>query len=122
MKSISSDVVVPQDTTIDHSVTIAAGVLLSDRLVIEADAVIEPGVVFANGGAKPIQVRSGVRIGAGAVIGPEVELGWGVHVKPGSVVLASVPANENICFEYTRDRFQANLPPHMASIEKEEHP
>lgn len=93
MKSISSDVVVPQGTTIDHSVTIAAGVLLSDRLVIEADAVIEPGVVFANGGAKPIQVRSGVRIGAGAVIGPEVELGWGVHVKPGSVVLASVPAN-----------------------------
>ncbi|MCF6317545.1 MAG: WxcM-like domain-containing protein [Marinosulfonomonas sp.] len=92
-KPISSDVVVPQGVAIDHSVTIAAGVLLSDRLAIEADAVIERGVVFANGGAKPIQVRSCVLIGAGAVIGPEVELGWGVHVKPGSVVLASVPAN-----------------------------
>ena len=90
---IAADVIIPPDTTMANDVTIGAGVLLSDKLTIEAGAIIERGVIFANTGSKPSQVRSQVRIGTGAVIGPDVELGWGAHIKPGSVVLTSVPAN-----------------------------
>lgn len=92
-KLIASDVIIPDGTVIADSVRIGRGVLLSGKLTIDADVIIERGVIFANGGSELIQVRPHVRIGAGAVIGPDVELDWGAHVMPGSVVLASVPAN-----------------------------
>ncbi|MDP8911994.1 MAG: WxcM-like domain-containing protein [Pseudomonadota bacterium] len=54
---------------------------------------IGPGVIFAEEGTRRTVLRAGVHIGAGAVVGAGIELGWGAHVEPGSVVLASVPPN-----------------------------
>lgn len=87
------DVNIPEGCSLDESVTLEPGVLLTEKLVIEAEVSIERGVVFAGGGKLPTEVRPHVRIGAGAVIGPEVEVGWGAQILPGCVVLTSVPAN-----------------------------
>ena len=91
--SISSDVQIPSGASIAQNVTIDTGVLLIGKLVIGTGVVIERGVIFADGGLESTRVMPGVRIGAGAVIGPDTELGWGSHILPGSVVLSNVPAN-----------------------------
>ena len=60
---------------------------------IEPDAVVGDRVLFADEGKTPTFVRAGARIGAGAVIAGGIEIGRGALVRPGSVVLSSVPAN-----------------------------
>ena len=84
---------VPEGCHLDAGAKLADDVLLSGNLVIEAGVLVEHGVVFAGGGKLPTKVHPHVRIGAGAVIGAEVELGWGAQILPGCVVLTSVPPN-----------------------------
>lgn len=91
--NISFDVIVPQSASIAGNVTIGTGTLLTDNVIIGSDAIIERGVIFAERGKHPTRLASGVRIGAGTIIGPDVEIGWGAHILPGSVVHSSVPAN-----------------------------
>ena len=95
MKSvdIATDVVIPPDAAIAQGVVIQSHTLLAARMEIGANVTIERGVIFAEGGAHPIRLAAQVRIGAGSVIGPTVEIGWGAQILPGSVVLTSVPAN-----------------------------
>ena len=66
---------------------------LTAHMRIEAGAVIGDRVLFANDGKTPTVVRTGARIGAGAVIAGGIEIAQGALVRPGSVVLSSIPAN-----------------------------
>ncbi len=91
--SIAPGVEVPPAADIAHDVSIGPGALLTSLVTIEPGVTVGAGVVFADSGAKRTTLRAGVQVGAGAVIGAGVELGWGAHVEPGSVVLGSVPPN-----------------------------
>lgn len=84
---------IPADLSLGDGVTIGDGTLLAEGMLISADVVIEQGVVFAPAGASTTRIAAKVRIGAGAVTDPDIEIGWGANVLPGSVVLSSVPAN-----------------------------
>jgi uncharacterized membrane protein len=90
---ISTDVNIPLSATIAEDVTIGSGTLLNQALAVEPNVFIDCGVIFAGGGTTLTRIASCVKIGAGAVIGPNVEIGWGAHISPGSVVLTSIPAN-----------------------------
>lgn len=83
----------PVGVTIDPAADVATTVLLGAPLEIGARAVVGQGVVFAGGESEPTRVMADVSIAAGAVIGPNVTLGRGAHVRPGAVVLSSVPPN-----------------------------
>lgn len=72
---------------------IGADVRLPRLCILEDDVLVDHGVIFSDRGAKPTIIRAQVHIGAGAVIGDDVELGHGCVVAPGSVVLSSVPPN-----------------------------
>lgn len=76
--------------------SIHPSVLLSASVTLEEDVTIDHGVIFAaaaNRADDHTVVRRGAHIGAGAVIGTAVEIGWGAYVQPGAVVLSSVPPN-----------------------------
>lgn len=60
---------------------------------LEPGVRVENGVIFASGDGAETTLRAGVRIEAGAVIGSGLEIGHGALVRPGAVVLSSVPAN-----------------------------
>jgi hypothetical protein len=90
---LAPDVALPEGTEVGEGVRIERGVLLPRRILLERGVVVERGVVFADGGSGVTRLRMDCRIGAGAVLGEELEVGRGAHVLPGSVVLASVPAN-----------------------------
>ncbi len=72
---------------------VSPSALLHEKITIESGAVVGPGVIFASGGETRTVLRAGTRVGAGAVIGAGVELGWRARVEPGCVVLSSVPPN-----------------------------
>ncbi len=63
------------------------------HLVIEDGVTIDHSVVFAPSDGPKTLVRKDAHIGAGAVIGVDLEIGWGANILPGAVVLSSVPAN-----------------------------
>lgn len=62
---------------------------LHSDAVLEDNVEVGPGVIFSGA----CIVRQGVKIGAGAVIGADIEIGFRARIEPGTVVLASVPAN-----------------------------
>ena len=70
------------------------GAYIADGVVVESSVSIGPNAVVL---AAPTQsgsqttLRSGCEIGANATILPEVEIGQGAVVGPGSVVANSVP-------------------------------
>ena len=78
---------------IDVTARVGLGVILPANVTVEPQAEVEAGVVFAAGGISGTVVRSHCRVGAGAVIGPDVELGRGCEIRAGCVVLRSVPPN-----------------------------
>ena len=57
---------------------------------IAPNVIIGDGVVFAG---SDIQIQQDVRIDAASVLGEAVTIGRGAWIRPGSVVLRSVPAN-----------------------------
>jgi UDP-2-acetamido-3-amino-2,3-dideoxy-glucuronate N-acetyltransferase len=79
--------------TISETAIIGPGVILPEGVTVEERAAIGAGVVFAAEGRDRIVVRAHCRIAAGAVIGPDVELGRGCEVRAGSAVLKSIPPN-----------------------------
>lgn len=58
--------------------------------LIEADAIIDPRVVFSGAN---IVVRSHARLDAACVIGEGVTIGQGAWVRAGAVVLRAIPPN-----------------------------
>ncbi|MFZ1110085.1 MAG: WxcM-like domain-containing protein [Rhodomicrobium sp.] len=113
---------------IDATASIGLGVILPANVAVEPHAEVEAGVVFA-GGDRTI-VRSHCRIGAGAVVGPDVELGRGCEIRAGSAVLKSVPpnavveGNPAVIVGYTHGELRArsndlkgSVPPGRRSIE-----
>ena len=91
--NIAKDVIVPVSAKIADGVSIKAGTFLTEGMTVGSNVHIDCGVIFAGGGSTSTRVAQNANIGAGAVIGPNVEIGWGARVLPGSVVLSSVPAN-----------------------------
>jgi len=106
--SIGPGAVIGRGTGVEHDVAVGAGTkvqsncYLAARTEVEADVFIGPGAVTANDdtmGRHPPErpsrgplLRRGCRIGAGAVIRPEVEIGADAFVAAGAVVVADVPA------------------------------
>ncbi len=68
-------------------------VSLPDQVILKEGVFVENGVVFAVQEEAHTILHAGVRIGAGAVIGAALEIGQGAQIRPGTVVLSSVPAN-----------------------------
>jgi UDP-2-acetamido-3-amino-2,3-dideoxy-glucuronate N-acetyltransferase len=89
----TNEPLIDPDAIICDTAVVGALTFVGSNVTVESNVDIGPGVIFANGGLKRTVVRSRSRIAAGAVIGPDVELGRGCEVKAGSVVLQSVPPN-----------------------------
>lgn len=73
---------------------IGPGVVVPAGCALAADISVGPNVVFVEpdgGGRLPARVEARVRIGANAVVYPDLVLAAGVVVRPGSVVTRSVP-------------------------------
>ena len=101
--NICSHCFLENDVTIGDNVTIKNGVYLFDGVSIENNVFIGPNVTFTND-KKPqskiypesflkTQIKSGVSIGAGAVILPGISIGENALIGAGSVVTKNVPAN-----------------------------
>lgn len=90
---LAETAIIPSGAVLAEDVVIGPYAVLTEYVTVEAGCTVEAGVVFAGDGPKRTVARRGVRIAAGAVIGSAIELGWGCHVLPGSVVHSSVPAN-----------------------------
>src|SRR5271166_3304173 len=74
---ISDTAIVPVGAILAQDVRVDAGAILTASVVVEAGVEIGPGVVFSGRGALRTVVRTGCRIGAGAVIAEGIELGRG---------------------------------------------
>jgi bifunctional UDP-N-acetylglucosamine pyrophosphorylase/glucosamine-1-phosphate N-acetyltransferase len=72
-----------------EGVTIRQGVWIADTVKLEADAIVEPGVVLRG----TTIVRRGARVDVGAVV-EDSEVGPGVHIKPYSVLNRATVAGE----------------------------
>jgi UDP-2-acetamido-3-amino-2,3-dideoxy-glucuronate N-acetyltransferase len=93
---------VENDVRIGARVRMQTGAYVTAWSVVEDDVFIAPGVIFTNdptAGRRPADVelrgptlRSGCRIGAGAVLLPGVEIGADAFVAAGAVVTRDVPA------------------------------
>lgn len=84
---------------IGHRVMIHNNVYIAQYTMIEDDVFIGPGVVLANDkypinkdGLKGPRIRKGAKIGAGAVLLPDVEIGQDALVGAGAVVTKDVAA------------------------------
>ncbi|MBD3680012.1 MAG: WxcM-like domain-containing protein [Rhodobacteraceae bacterium] len=64
--------------------------VIPEGTVLEQGVILEPRVVLAGEG---IVIRMNARVGAAAVIGEKVSIGQGACVRPGAVVLRSIPPN-----------------------------
>jgi hypothetical protein len=74
-------------------VEIADDCLISSNVRLEEGVTVGARVVFVEDPSQKTLVRSGATIGAAAVIGAGVEIGYGALIRPGSVILQSVPPN-----------------------------
>lgn len=72
---------------------------VSEGVTVESNVVIQPGArliaprLLTSGGDHDLVVRSGVTVGAGALIAGARHIGPGATIEPGSVVTQDVPAN-----------------------------
>ena len=96
--SIWNNSTVDYGCVIGHQVKIHCNVYVAQFTIIEDDVFIAPGVSIANDlhplcsrCMKGPTLRRSVRIGAGAVILPRVEIGEGSLVGSGAVVTRDVP-------------------------------
>lgn len=98
--SIGSFCDIEDHVTIGDNVRIHSRCFLPAGTIIESDAWIGPGVMFANDkhpntGGKNRQgatIKRNATIGMGAIIGPGVTVGEGALVGMGAVVIDDVPA------------------------------
>ena len=90
---VSSTALVPAGAIVGTGARIGPYAVLTDFVTVEANVCIGAGVVFAGSGSDRTYVREDTKVAAGAVIAADVELGRGSEIRPGSVVLNSVPAN-----------------------------
>lgn len=83
------------DARLGPGCTIGPGAVIPSGCELGPDVVVGPNAVFvehetaANG--RPARAQAGVRVGASAVIYPDLVLAAGVVVRAGSVVTRSVP-------------------------------
>jgi acetyltransferase-like isoleucine patch superfamily enzyme len=97
-------VIVMYDTRIGERSRIIDGAILTGRMTIEADVFIGPGANSINDndvylrrfGLEPCEftgptVRRFALVGAGAILGAEIEIGMGAIVAPGAMVTRDVP-------------------------------
>jgi UDP-2-acetamido-3-amino-2,3-dideoxy-glucuronate N-acetyltransferase len=96
---------VPDSAAVDIHAHLEPGVVLGEHCVVRSGAYlargtqlgdhvyIGPNVAFADaeGGLAPAVVESGATIGANAVIAAGIRVARGARVRPGSVVMRSVP-------------------------------
>lgn len=98
--SIGSRTIVEHQVEIGRRVRIHSGAFVSELTVIEDDAWLGPMVCVTNArypmmGPKeerltPVRIRSGAKIGAGAVLLPGITIGEGALVGAGAVVTGDV--------------------------------
>jgi len=101
--NINAHCFVENDVVIGNRVTIKCGVYVWDGLRIEDDVFIGPNATLTNDKLPRSMVRpksfpktlirTGVSVGAGAVLLPGLEIGAHATIAAGAVVTKNVPAN-----------------------------
>ena len=99
--SIGTHSIVEHHVEIGSDVRVHSGVFIPEYSVLEAGCWVGPGVIFTNAryprspGVKETlrgpQIRSGAKIGAGAVLLPGITVGRYALVGAGAVVVGDVP-------------------------------
>lgn len=80
----------PHSLNIKPGGYVEPGVIMSEGVTVGANAVVLSGDL-ATGVSQPTIIKAGVMIGANSTICPGVTLGERAYIKPGSVVVRSVP-------------------------------
>lgn len=91
--AIDPSVRLPEGATMGNDLCIGPEVLLRAALTIADGVQVGPRAIFADDADGQTVVRSGVRIGASAIIGAGIEIGQGAQIRAGAVVVSNVPPN-----------------------------